>query len=179
LTALRGACASTSICAHAAGWRTTARLDRRNRVNLRWSIADRPAPSLEAAMTVRHDARVILSRPDYERLAALVASRQASENWPALVDELDRAEVIDADDMPRSVVALGSSVEYRDETTGQTRRVVPVLPGEEDIAAGRISVLTPVGIALIGLSVGDAAEWQTRGGEWKRLCILRVGPPAA
>jgi regulator of nucleoside diphosphate kinase len=56
---------------------------------------------------------------------------------------------------------------------------VPVFPGEEDIAAGRISVLTPVGIALIGLRVGDTAEWQTRSGEWKRLRILRVEPASA
>lgn len=130
-------------------------------------------------MTVRHASRVILSRADYERLSTLVASRHASEIWPGLVDELDRAEVFDAGDMPRTAVSLGASVEYRDETTGQTRRVVPVLPGEEDIAAGRISVLTPVGIALIGLSAGDTAEWQTRSGEWKRLRILRVGPAAA
>ncbi len=125
-------------------------------------------------MTIRHESRVILSRSDYERLSALVASRHAAEIWAALVDELDRAEIVEAEHMPGTVVALGSIVEFRDEGTGQTRRVVPVLPGEEDIAAGRISVLTPVGTALIGLRAGDTAEWQTRSGEWKRLKIVRV-----
>jgi regulator of nucleoside diphosphate kinase len=130
-------------------------------------------------MTVRHDSRIILSRTDYERLSALVASRHASETWPALVDELDRAEIVEANDMPGATVVMGARVEYRDETTGQTRRVVPVFPGEEDIADGRISILTPVGIALIGLRAGDTAEWQTRSGEWKRLRILRVESAAA
>jgi regulator of nucleoside diphosphate kinase len=125
-------------------------------------------------MTVRHDARIILSRPDYERLSALVASRQASETWAALVDELDRAEIVDARELPDTTVSMGAQVEYRDEATGQTRRVVPVFPGQEDIASGRISILTPVGIALIGLRVGDTAEWQTRTGGWKRLRVLRV-----
>jgi regulator of nucleoside diphosphate kinase len=130
-------------------------------------------------MTVKHDARIILSRPDYVRLSALVASRQASETWAALVDELDRAEILDANEMPGTAVSMGSRVEYRDETTRRTRSVVPVFPGQEDIAAGRISILTPVGIALIGLRVGDVVEWQTRNGDWKRLRILRVEPATA
>lgn len=127
-------------------------------------------------MTVRHASRVILSRSDYERLSTLVASRQAAEAWPGLVDELNRAEILEGETPPGDAVAMGAAVEYRDETSRQTRRVVLVYPGHEDIAAGRISVLTPVGTALIGLRVGDAAEWQTRNGDWKRLRILRVEP---
>lgn len=128
-------------------------------------------------MAVRHESRVILSRADYERLSALVASRHASETFAALVDELDRAEIVEAENMPGATVAMGAQVDYLDEMTGQTRRVVLVFPGEEDIAAGRISILTPVAIALIGLRAGDTAEWQTRGGDWKRLRILRVERP--
>lgn len=125
-------------------------------------------------MTTRHDSTIILSRADYERLSALVSSRQAADTWPELVSELDRAEVVDAGHVPDTAVAMGSAVEYRDEVTGQRRRVVLVFPGQQDIAAGRISILTPIGTALIGLRVGDQAEWQTRNGEWKRLSILRV-----
>lgn len=129
-------------------------------------------------MTLRHDSRVILSRADFERLSALVASRQAAEIWPALAQELNRAEIVEAGDRPRTAVAMGSRVEYIDEATGQARRVVLVFPGQEDIETGRISVVTPIGTALIGLCVGDAAEWQTRGGAWKRLRIVGVEPPA-
>ena len=125
-------------------------------------------------MTVRHASRVILSRSDYERLSTLVSSRQAADAWPGLVDELNRAEIFEGEGMPGDAVAMGAAVEYRDESSGQTRRVVLVFPGQEDIAAGRISVLTPVGTALIGLRVGDTAEWQTRNGDWKRMKVLRV-----
>ncbi len=125
-------------------------------------------------MTVRHDSTIILSRADYERLSALVSSRQAADTWPGLVSELDRAEVVDSSRVPDTAVTMGSEVEYREENTGQRRRVVLVFPGQEDIAAGRISILTPIGTALIGLRVGESTEWQTRSGEWKRLSIVRV-----
>ena len=61
---------------------------------------------------------------------------------------------------------------------GETKRVTLVYPQQEDSEAGRISVLTPVGAALIGLSVGQAATWQTRGGAWKSLTVTRVLPAA-
>jgi regulator of nucleoside diphosphate kinase len=129
-------------------------------------------------MTLRHDSRVILSRADFERLSAIVASRQAAETWPALAEELSRAEIVEAGERPGAAVAMDSCVEYVDEATGQARRVVLVFPGQEDIETGRISVVTPVGTALIGLCVGDTAEWQTRSGAWKRLRIVRVEPAA-
>ena len=118
---------------------------------------------------------ILISRPDYERLAALVGSRGSSASWPGLVDELSRADIVDAGDIPGTIVTMGAAVDYIDNSTG-SRRVTLVFPGQEDISAGKISVLTPIGTALIGLSKGDSMEWQTRAGELKRLTVARVVP---
>jgi len=74
---------------------------------------------------------------------------------------MDRASVVPADADLRGVVRMGSQVRYCDDKTGDVRDVVLVYPHEADIALKRISVLTPVGAALIGLSVGQVIEFQT------------------
>ena len=79
-----------------------------------------------------------------------------------LAHELDRASVVQDDSDLRSVVRMGSQVSYRDDKTGEVRNLVLVYPHDADMH-GRISVLTPLGAALIGLSVGQAIEFQTPG----------------
>jgi regulator of nucleoside diphosphate kinase len=69
---------------------------------------------------------------------------------------------------------MGSQVEFRDDTTGQVRSVTLVYPHEADLAAGKISVLTPIGAALIGLSASQSIEWQAPSGGWRSLTVLKV-----
>ncbi|MCK1594630.1 GreA/GreB family elongation factor [Bradyrhizobium sp. 164] len=69
---------------------------------------------------------------------------------------------------------MGSQVRNCDNTTGDVRDVVLVYPHEADITLKRISVLTPVGAALIGLSVGQGIEFQTPGHSKRSLTILSV-----
>jgi regulator of nucleoside diphosphate kinase len=69
---------------------------------------------------------------------------------------------------------MGSDVLYRDDLTREVRRVSLVFPGEADISQNKISVLTPVGTALIGLRAGQSITWPTRSGEMKRLTVLKV-----
>jgi regulator of nucleoside diphosphate kinase len=71
---------------------------------------------------------------------------------------------------------MGSEAEFRDDATGQVRRVTLVYPQEADLEAGKISVLTPIGAALIGLSAGQSIEWHTLRGERRSLTVLRVNP---
>jgi regulator of nucleoside diphosphate kinase len=94
-----------------------------------------------------------------------------------LARELDRASVVQDDSDLPGVVRMGSQVSYRDEKTGEAREVVLVYPHEADISQRRISVLTPVGAALIGLSVGQAIEFQTPGHVTRKLTVLAVSPP--
>src|SRR5687768_16253732 len=96
---------------------------------------------------------ITLFAADHERLTALAhsAMREQPEVATILSEELERAHVVPDDQHRRDVVCLGSHVEFRDDTTSTIRKVSLVVPGEADISHGKISVLTPVGTALIGL----------------------------
>jgi regulator of nucleoside diphosphate kinase len=72
---------------------------------------------------------------------------------------------------------LGSVIEFRDAAAGETWRVQVVLPGEADVDARRISILSLVGAGLIGLSQGQTIDWPTQDGRLRRLAVLRVEAP--
>lgn len=122
--------------------------------------------------------RITLTANDYERLSLL--ARAAASRMPdvssVLTEELERAHVLDERRLEQTV-CMGSEVEFRDDSTGKIQTVTLVYPGDADISQRRISVLTPVGTALIGLSAGDSITWETRSGDVKRLTVLRVGEP--
>ncbi|MGE3149467.1 MAG: nucleoside diphosphate kinase regulator [Pseudorhodoplanes sp.] len=122
---------------------------------------------------------VVISAADYERLAGLGAAalEHSPEVGEALLGELDRARVVDGEQLPANVVGMNSEVTYRDEATGQVRTVRLVYPIEADIGEGRISVVTPIGAALIGVAEGQSIGWRTRSGDRRVLVILRVSPP--
>jgi regulator of nucleoside diphosphate kinase len=69
---------------------------------------------------------------------------------------------------------MGCEVEFRDESNGRIQRVTLVDPSEADIGQGKVSVLTPVGTALIGLRTGTSITWETRTGQLKRLTVMKV-----
>jgi regulator of nucleoside diphosphate kinase len=91
-----------------------------------------------------------------------------------LAEEIDRANVIPGQVTLPGVIRMGSRVTYRDEKTGRVREVTLVYPHEADINLNRISVLTPVGAALIGLSVGQTIEFQTPTREKRSLAVVDV-----
>jgi len=104
---------------------------------------------------------------DYIRLRELVGDH-------ALAEELDRAIVVPADRIPKDVVTMNSRLIYADESTGTTREVELVYPDEADPGTGRVSVLAPVGCALLGLSAGQSIDWNLPGGKIHRLRVERV-----
>lgn len=124
------------------------------------------------------DPPVLLSSTDAERLSSLAAAaaRRSPEVAQRLLAEIDRAELLRPEDMPPDVVAMYAHIEYRDEGTGAVRRVQLVYPHEADIAQGRISILTLVGAALLGLRAGQSILWPKQDGQERRLTILRVSP---
>jgi regulator of nucleoside diphosphate kinase len=81
--------------------------------------------------------------------------------------------------MPSHVVNVGSEVTFRDNTTGRVQTVILVLPKEANIAERRVSVLTPIGAALIGLAEGASIDWSTRDGEARLLTVLQVTAAAS
>jgi regulator of nucleoside diphosphate kinase len=96
------------------------------------------------------------------------------ERHDELQHELERAIVVSSEAVPKDVVTMHSRVLYLDETTGERRLVRIVYPVEADASAGRISVLAPVGAALLGLSVGQAIEWDFPDGSRRRLRVEDV-----
>lgn len=113
--------------------------------------------------------------PDYDRLVAIAegAARSQPDAADFLLQELGRASTV-APPQKGQVVVMGSRVRYRDETTGESRTAQLVYPEHANAAEQRISVLTPVGAALIGLSEGQTMSWQTRDGRMKSLTVLEV-----
>lgn len=125
--------------------------------------------------------RIILTAADHEKLSVLAsaAANTMPEVAAELADELDRAHVLAAGRHAIDTVCMGCEVDFRDDMTGRVQTVTLVYPQEADISKGRISVLTPIGTALIGLPVGKSIDWTTRTGETKRLTVLQVREPAA
>jgi regulator of nucleoside diphosphate kinase len=123
---------------------------------------------------------ITVNRDDYARLSMLADSYADSmpDVTDYLVRELDRAAVVEAGATPAGVVAMYATVRFRDDVTRQERTVTLVYPGEQDIAQGRISVMTPIGVALVGLRQGQSIAWETRRGEAKGLTILEVAHAA-
>ncbi len=91
-----------------------------------------------------------------------------------LMDEITRATTHKAERMPRDVVVMRATVEFRDESNDTTRTVQLVYPGQADISAGRISILTPIGAGLIGLREGQSINWPDRDGHERKLTIIKV-----
>jgi regulator of nucleoside diphosphate kinase len=119
---------------------------------------------------------ITLTAHDYERLTGLARAAMASmpEVASCLADELDRARVLPEGHRASKTVAMGSKVQFRDDLTRNVQTVLLVYPGEADIAVGKVSVLTPIGAALIGLAQGQSIIWHTRTGAAKRLTVLKV-----
>ena len=119
---------------------------------------------------------IAITRGDMEKLARIADSSAGAFAQTAefLGREIDRAQVIEEFESRPGLVKMGSRVTFRDDVTSQVRAVTLVYPGEADVSQGRISVLTPVGAALIGLSVSQSIEWETQSGERRSLTVLAV-----
>lgn len=121
---------------------------------------------------------IVVSDVDHWRLSNLATA--ARDRFPDVAEELQaemvRASIAEAGAMPADVVTMGSVVEFRKDA-GEHRRIELVFPGEADIAKGKISILTPIGAALIGLSVGQSIGLRARDGRPQELTVLKVEQP--
>ncbi len=122
--------------------------------------------------------RIRVTRDDLERLERVVAARRGVARWDeahldALEEELERAEVVEPSDLPADVVTMRSRVCVRDLGSGQDTVYTLVFPREADVNAGRLSVLAPIGTALLGYRQGDEIEWPVPGGS-RRLKVMKV-----
>ncbi|MBN7796754.1 nucleoside diphosphate kinase regulator [Parahaliea mediterranea] len=122
-------------------------------------------------MTTNTQDRVIhLKQSDMDRLTTLI-DRHDTPAAEALDEELTRAQIWPDDDFPGDSIAMGSRVRFEDLDTGKQTEVTLVYPHEADVGAMKISVLSPVGSALIGLRIGDSIDWPMNAGRVRRLKV--------
>jgi regulator of nucleoside diphosphate kinase len=122
-----------------------------------------------------------ISTADRERLVRLLDSarldlRISAASIAALESELARADFVEPDELPRDVVTMGSSIWFRDLETDEVEQYTLVLPSEADVLNDRISVLAPIGTALLGYRLGDVVEWRVPSGK-RRMEIVKVQQP--
>ena len=119
---------------------------------------------------------IAVTTRDYDRLIGLAAAALRRDPATAgfLAEELGRATLVEPRTIAADVVTMHSHVEFLHEPEQRPQCVTLVYPDEENIAEGRISVLTPLGAALIGLSEGQSIRWTARNGRRHRLTVLKV-----
>lgn len=122
--------------------------------------------------------KIFITEQDRARLDELIArsiGTDARENagLQALAQELERAKVVPATSIPADVVTMRSKVLLRDTDTDEEMVYSLTFPQEADIASGSISVLAPVGTALLGYATGDVIEWPVPGGV-RRIRIEKI-----
>ena len=120
--------------------------------------------------------KIIINADDLDHLEALAegAIARNADLAERLLEELGRAKILPAAKLPANVVAIGNRVTYRDEFSGQERTVMLVYPEDADIAQGKISVMTPIGVALLGLPEGTSFHWDTRAEQRRTLTVISV-----
>ena len=120
---------------------------------------------------------IIVSSHDLARLDAMLESPAHARNPAAttLADELNRAQIVEPDQVPAGTVTMHTSVQCEDELTGDVHTLTLVYPHESNVDLGRVSILAPVGTALLGLTVGQSIDWNAPGGRKLRLRVSHVG----
>ncbi len=124
---------------------------------------------------LRISPRYFIPAMDYDRLLAMAegAAKREPDAANFLLRELGRAST-KAPGAGKDIVRMQSHVRFRDRSIGRIREVRLVYPERADSVAGRISILTPVGTALIGMSKGQSMKWNDRSGSRKCLAVLDV-----
>ena len=121
---------------------------------------------------------ITVSTSDLERLEGLLSkppTRNRSD-LDGLRAELDRANILDTDGMPADVIMMNSRARFREETSGREYDLTLAWPHDAHAGDGRVSIFSPAGSALLGLSVGQQIDWRTPEGHAIRLTVLAVSP---
>jgi regulator of nucleoside diphosphate kinase len=123
---------------------------------------------------------IVLGKADHAKLNELASAGldRMPELAEKLLGELDRARVVEDKKVPEDVVRMGSRVTYRTSDDKEIW-VILVYPADANIDEGKISVMTPIGTALIGLRKGQSITWRDRANKRHMLTVLEVEAPVA
>lgn len=119
---------------------------------------------------------IVLSSLDSERLYSLIDSlpKNSVPGIEELEEELGRAKIVEPKEMPASIVTMNSTVRFFIESTQKEFELTLVYPKNVDSKGKTISILAPVGSALLGLSIGDQIEWPKPGGGFLKVKITEI-----
>jgi regulator of nucleoside diphosphate kinase len=123
-------------------------------------------------------ANIYITEPDYNRLSALIEKTREGNGVDRqylnkLEAELDCAEIVDSKDIPANVITMRSTVRLKDLVSGEENTYSLVFPTEADFSQGKISVLAPIGTAILGYKSGDTIEWTVPSG-LRRLKVDKI-----
>jgi len=126
----------------------------------------------------RRGRQIFITEFDLERLEDLIADFRAktsrdARNLDELEQELGKAEVVSPKGIPPDVITMNSRVRLEDLGSGQATVYTLVFPADADVERGKISVLAPIGTAMIGYGVGDKISWAVPGGQ-KNLLVKEI-----
>lgn len=116
--------------------------------------------------------QIVVAQTEHRQLLVMAAGGSSSAA-ETLLEEMERARVVPDHKLPLDIVCMGSQVQYR-TNNDDLKNVTLVYPAQADISAGRISVLTPVGAALIGLRTGQTITWRAPNGSKHVLTVISV-----
>jgi regulator of nucleoside diphosphate kinase len=118
-----------------------------------------------------------VTRADLGKLDAMLADRSPIRSWKAveiLVRELLRAKIVDEHEIPAHVVTMGSRVEFHEAKNGLSTVATLVYPGDSGLYDDAVSVLTPIGAVLLGLSEGQSMRYSGPDGKLKNISVMKV-----
>ena len=116
---------------------------------------------------MNHHDPIFVTEPDLVRLRDI-------NNHSSLAVELDRAVVLSSGPVPPDLVTMNSCIVFEDQSTGEHREITIVFPQDANAAQGNVSVLAPLGTALLGLSVGQSIVWPFPDGSTRNLRVVRL-----
>lgn len=117
---------------------------------------------------------LVMSSVDIDRLRIAMSAGISSGPTTLLAEEIARAQVVPQTAIPPDVVTMNSRVKIRDAATGQIKDLTLVYPKDANPDTGCVSVLAPIGSALLGLHIGQTIEWPLPGGRTKRITVVEL-----
>jgi regulator of nucleoside diphosphate kinase len=121
-----------------------------------------------------HRPDITLTTDDLDRLEGLLGGLRGGAIADGLREELDRARIVEPGELPPDVVTMNSRVRFSDEDTGKEFERTLCYPEEATGSEDKVSILAPLGSALLGLSVGQRIDWPVPGGRTAHIRILDV-----
>ena len=124
---------------------------------------------------------ILISPFDHDRLRLLLARDSSAADRDRvpphkLRGELDRAMILTPEELPAGVVTMSSRIWIQDIESREVEEYILTFPEQADLEKHRLSVLAPIGTAILGYAEGDELAWETPGGV-RRIRLLRVQPP--